>query len=153
MCTDADKGDDGFLVIEPSCMKTADNSNAKALMDLLANGSQLRREFFAQWEISFADLLGLNSLHCIIVRYDRRAMAVIDFLHLIDITADRTSETSAAVRLTTYLVGSSSEFFQTIGPSTEGASLSGAEPNEEMLRRDSADDLALKLEIDIVNIS
>jgi hypothetical protein len=70
---------------------------------------------------------------------------------LIEITADRTSETSVALRFTTYLDGSSSEFFQTIGPSTEGASLSGADPNEELLRRDSIEDLALKLETDIAD--
>ena len=73
-------------------------------------------------------------------------------LHFMEMTADRTSETSAASRLTTYLVGSSSEFFQTIGPTTEGASLSGAEPNDEMLRSDSAEDLALKLDTDMVDV-
>lgn len=39
-----------------------------------------------------------------------------------------------------------------MGPSTDGASLSGAEPNEELLRNDSTEDFALKLEIDIVTI-
>ena len=54
------------------------------------------------------------------------------------------------VRWHTYFVGSSSDFLQTIGPSTEGASLSGAEPKDEILRRESTEDLALKLETDIV---
>ena len=54
------------------------------------------------------------------------------------------------LRLYTYFDGSSSELVQTIGPSTEGASLSGAEPNEELLRRDSVEDFALIVRTDIV---
>lgn len=39
-----------------------------------------------------------------------------------------------------------------MGPPTEGASLSGVEPNEELLRSDSTEDFALKLETDIADI-
>jgi hypothetical protein len=38
MCTDADKGNDSFLIIELSRMQTANNSNTEAIMDLLADG-------------------------------------------------------------------------------------------------------------------
>ena len=63
MCTNADEGDDSFLIVKPSCVQTADNNNPETLVDLLADRSQLLSEVSTQQEVRFADLLRRNFLY------------------------------------------------------------------------------------------
>lgn len=59
--------------------------------------------------------------------------------------------TSDASRLTTYLAGSSSAPFHTMGPATAGASLSELVVAEEPLCRLSTEEPALRLRVDMMN--
>ena len=112
-------------------------------MDFFTEAGQSVGKLLAQRECCLADSGAGKPRHWSLVRFCPFSEKRFAPLRLKCITARRTSATSAALRLCTYLVGSSSEFLQTIGPCAEGASLSGAEPTEDILRRDSTEDFAL----------
>lgn len=63
MCTNADEGDDSFLIVEPSCMQAANNGNSGAFVDLLADGGQLLSKASTQQEVFSADLLRHDILY------------------------------------------------------------------------------------------